>query len=958
MRSLFAIGLLFLAQCSLGQNTIGLPRVLNFGKSDFHGGPQTWDIAQGENGEMFFGNNEGLLSFNGVYWKLYPLPNKTIMRSLAIGGDSIFVGGQGELGYFLPDARGYLQYHSLLPLVPERYRQFADVWDIERWNGGIYFRAMDRIFELRNQTIMVYPAVSEWLYLKQVGNRLLAQDKERGLFEFRRDAWVPLKGNSLLKNEILTGQMSPATDTIKLVSLKGNLFALVGDSLRSLPGAPKGFLKSDVYAAMPISDQATVLGTTAEGCVVVNQQGQVIQRLARSEGLQNNNVLCVYLDRNGNIWTGLNLGISCIAYSAAVKYINPNKDNGVAGFSSRIFNQYLYIASSDGAYRVSLKAQPDLSFVKGDFEPIRNSSGQAWRLDEVNQQLLMGHNTGTYLIRDNEARMISPDASWLFLPMSKVAPSPEILAGTYTGLKLLEDQQGNFRDLGNLKGTYESLRFLAMDNDGRIWASHPYRGIYLLTLAPDRKSYAARLFTDKEGLPSTLGNHVFRINNRVIFATEKGPYEFDPAQQRFIPSPYLYGLLGQTPLRYLQEDEEGNIWFCSGKQLAVIRSASLAKPREARIIYFPELTGQILSGFEAIYPYNSQNIFVAAEKGVILLNFDKYLRAKQPLGVLFSEIRAFGKTDSALFGGHADSAAQSRKIHLPYQLNSLHFEYSSPAYGMVSNIEYSFQLEGYQNEWSAWTPKTEKDYTNLPSGKYVFRVKARTNLGNESPVASYSFIVMPPWYLSIWAFGAYALLFAALVWSVNRWQQRKLQEQQRLFEEKQRQLNTLHQLELEKNEKAIIQLQNEKLANEVKFKNLELADTSLHLVERSDALAKVKEELQKLYRSSGEHPDLKKAIRMVAEMEKNSADWDKFAASFDEMNNDFLKKLRQRYPKLTNTDLKLSAYLQMNLSSKEIAQLMNTSLRGVEIGRYRLRKKLQIPTEQSIADFLNAVVKD
>jgi DNA-directed RNA polymerase specialized sigma24 family protein len=186
--------------------------------------------------------------------------------------------------------------------------------------------------------------------------------------------------------------------------------------------------------------------------------------------------------------------------------------------------------------------------------------------------------------------------------------------------------------------------------------------------------------------------------------------------------------------------------------------------------------------------------------------------------------------------------------------------------------------------------------------------------------------------------------------------QRKLTRQKRIFEEKQEQLRVLHQLEIEKNEKEIIRLQNAKLANEVSFKNKELADTTLHLVERSDALNKVKDTLQRLYKNDSGNSDLKKALHLLNDIEKNDADWDKFAASFDEINNDFLKKLRNKFPGLTHNDQKLCAYLQLNLSSKEIAQLLNISIRGVEISRYRLRKKLGIPTEKAIGDFLNEVI--
>jgi DNA-binding CsgD family transcriptional regulator len=161
----------------------------------------------------------------------------------------------------------------------------------------------------------------------------------------------------------------------------------------------------------------------------------------------------------------------------------------------------------------------------------------------------------------------------------------------------------------------------------------------------------------------------------------------------------------------------------------------------------------------------------------------------------------------------------------------------------------------------------------------------------------------------------------------------------------------VHQLELEKNEKEIMRLQNEQLINEMMFKNKELAETGMHLVERSDALIKVREELQKLYKNTKENHDIKKTLQMLNDIEKNNANWEKFATHFDEINDNFLKNLKTGYPGLTNNDLKLCTYLQLNLASKEIAQMMNISTRGIEISRYRLRKKLGIPTETTLSEF-------
>src|SRR4029079_4750831 len=133
----------------------------------------------------------------------------------------------------------------------------------------------------------------------------------------------------------------------------------------------------------------------------------------------------------------------------------------------------------DGAYvaPLSLSAK-DLSFSKGDFLKIKNSAGQGWRLDEVNHQLLMGHHNGSFLIRNKElVQLTNTSGAWLFLPTSSVFPSQNVLVGTYGGLIMLDYKDNNFTSLGELKGMNESLRFMAIDNNNVVWASHPYRGV-------------------------------------------------------------------------------------------------------------------------------------------------------------------------------------------------------------------------------------------------------------------------------------------------------------------------------------------------------------------------------------------------------------------------------------------------------------------------------------------------
>jgi hypothetical protein len=297
-----------------------------------------------------------------------------------------------------------------------------------------------------------------------------------------------------------------------------------------------------------------------------------------------------------------------------------------------------------------------------------------------------------------------------------------------------------------------------MDNE-RIWISHPYKGIYQVQL--DGNVTRTKNYTQQAGLKSAQGNYIFKIRNAIILATENGVFEYDQNADSFKPSGFYNDLFPGKNIRYMREDEAGNIWFVYDDVIGVV-DMSVSKPQ---VIYFPELSNKFVSGFEHIFPLNKNNIFIGGDKGFYHINYEQYKNIKYPLRVQITAVKLINSKDSVLFGGYSgevndDSPGiNEKRQQVEYASNSLHFEFASPVYAQQSNIEYSYFLEGFDRTWSAFSKKTQKDYTNLPAGTYSFKVKARNNLGAESPIGTFTFSIMPPWYQSRLAYLLYFLLF-------------------------------------------------------------------------------------------------------------------------------------------------------------------------------------------------------
>ncbi len=939
------------------QNTIGLPDVINYPKKTYAAGLQNWDIKQDKNNIIYVANNEGVLTFDGKFWNLLPLPNKTIVHSVAIGENNmIYAGGQDEMGYFSPAANGVLEYHSIIHLVQPKDQSFGDVWDIVVNKKDVFFRTNQKIFRLTNNSVAVYEAPGEWSFLGLCRDQLYAQDSKNGLMLLKNNIWQPIYGNVNLPNsDPVTAVLPLNTDSIIVTTLKSGIYVGSKNVLSKLNYPLINSIANErIYSATLVANNWLALATNNAGVFIIDLKGQLIQKFSGKEGLQNNNVLSIFLDRQHNLWLGLNNGIDFIAYNSAIKHINPSIIDG-SGYTMLANKDKLYAGTSAGLFYTQLQSAEDLSFSKGLFLPVANTGGQVWNLAEINGQILLGQHEGAYLVKDNTATaLVTKTGFWNFEPQSAVFPSERIICGNYLGLTFFDFKNNSFSEAETIPDFNETSRFLKIDKLGNIWVSHPYHGVYKLVPTSSTK-YKISLYTAKNGLPSTLNNHIYKIKNEVIAATEKGIYSYNASKDRFEPSPYYLNLLGQQSIRYMKEDTDGNIWFIHEKQLGVVDLSSLNKT----VIYFPELNNKILSGFEFIYTLNMYNIFVGGENGFFHINFDKYKKTIPALQIGIRSVKITDVKDSILFGGYfSNSIGENKKTSkssISKSWKSIRFEFSSPLFGQQDNLEYSYRLTNYSRNWSDWSNRTDKEFSNLPAGNYSFEVKARNNLGNESEVKSYSFNIRPPWYQSRIALALYILLIAGGLFILVKWQKKKFEQQQKKYEEEQKKQQYLYQLEIDKTEKELIALRNAKLQAEVDFKNTELATSAMHLVQKGELLTSMKTELNqvlKVVENDQATAELKKLVKTLVDDDKMDKDWEHFAQHFDKVHNDFVEKLKAKHPKVTGNEIKLCAYLRMNLSTKEIAQLMNISVRGIEISRYRLRKKLNLETSDNLFKYL------
>jgi hypothetical protein len=582
-----------------------------------------------------------------------------------------------------------------------------------------------------------------------------------------------------------------------------------------------------------------------------------------------------------------------------------------------------------------------------------------------NQEILVGHHTGVLTINGKGTSISNEPGAWVFL-IPKNYPD-KLIEGTYSGLQLFSWENGTWKWKKKLKGFNESARVMAEDDAGNLWVTHGYKGAFRLRLNLDADSIQDVHYYGKDkGFPSNLLINVFKVRNELLFTSEDGVFKYNPISDNFTKDEMFTTLLQpSSQIWYIQEDAFGNIYFAGSEHMGVLRKNAIGE-YALEDNSFNKIRRYLNDDLINITILQNNDVLFGAKDGFIHFDPNKKSPVNSNFKTLIRRVSITSHGDSAFFKGNfneggyiVDHQLEGAESKIPYVNNSLYFTFAAPSYEGNSERAYQFYLENYDRGWSEWSAQTQKEYTNLKEGNYIFHVRARNSNGQTSQEALFRFSVAPPWYRSLLAYGLYSITIITLLFFAFNVVDRKYQREQKILEEKQQQELDEKEIEIEKiaqqSLEEITRLQNEKLESDLRHMNNELGTATMHLLNKNEFITGIKNQLKHIIKRNAQEESRKELMQITKDIENNisaDSDWEHFQFHFDRVHGDFTNRFKGAFPGLSPQEIKLSAYLRMNLSTKEIAQLLNISVRGVEISRYRLRKKLHLDRNQNLQDFI------
>ncbi|GAB3712637.1 hypothetical protein GCM10027592_51250 [Spirosoma flavus] len=910
------------------------PELVHYTRQSYGAYNQNWGAAQHPKTRfIYFANSKGLLEFDGSNWKVYELPRKQRVRSVAIDSEGrIFTGALGEFGYWFPGTNGVLTYHSLVPLIGEKQFLQEEIWNILITKQGVLFQSFAFVYRYEQGRMHFLPPPATILFIHSVHDRLLLEVMGKGLYELKGQNYKLINGSEFLGRETVT-TILPLGDQKILVGTDRTVYSYDGSQFRPFNQQLNRLLQHDqLNRGVLIKQDLYAFGTLLNGVFITNADGQIRYHLNQKTGLQNNTVLSLRSDVDGNLWAGLDKGIDMINLSSPVRYFSDIDGNLGTPYDIARYGNTLYLGTNQGVYQKSLE-KPDTQF-----SLIQGTQGQVWDLAVVDNQLLCGHNKGTFRIEGTQAQLLSNVTGGWVLDRMKKHPD-KLIQGTYTSLCLYQkDQQGKWTFLNKVSGFQGPVRQLNEDDSGNIWVNKASNlGLQRIRLSDDLTRAVAVTDYGSDKIHGSALN-LCRVQKRIIVTSTEGLQLYDEANDRFVPASRIYPWA---------ENNIRKIFPMTDSSLFLLRqdgTVGWTKTNGRVSADVPVQTNQWVEDYEKIADLDADYVAFCRENGFALVPRNELQRPLRsvPAPVIRMITTVDEQEERNVFWGTQSGTTLS----FAHDQSNLLITFSTPYY--TQPVKYSYWLENSTRAWSPLTTSHQKEFNSLPPGHYVFHLKS-----NLSPVEStLSFEIRPPWFWTTWSKLVYLILLTGFCGLLYVLHLRRVDSQQKRLKKR---METKLRRQEEKSQREIILLQKEQLEQGLIQKSEELANSTMVLIQKNELLLQLKEELNKTKtKLNGRLPsdDFGRINTLIDTNISSEQDWKIFETNFNKVHEQFLKRLFEQYPDLGQGDLKLAAYLRMNLSTKEIAQLLNITHRSVELKRYRLRKKLNLEADTNLSEFM------
>ena len=767
-----------LADKGNGQSFSGLPDVQNYTPQEYQAHRQNWQITQAPNGVLYFANGKGLLSFNGEEWKLTMMPNRGHVRSLDVDNNGIvYVGANNDFGKLVTDSSEERKFQSFLPLIDSIDHNFGRVRKTICTPEGTYFQAYQRIFRIENGEVKTWQFESTIYRIFYVHNQLYAIDLEKGLLLLKNDEFISAnQGSFLIQTRVST--MLPFGKNLLIGTRNNGLF--IYDHQRFIPfktEADPVFKNYGLYEGLiSIDDKIVMITDSRNGIYILNKNGTIEGFINQSTGVASVDVLTIFEDQYSSLWIGSQEGLARIDHNSPYSIYDDRLRLEGTIQSITSFEDQIYAASSEGLVKINAGQ------LEGTISEVGKIDSYCWEIEQWKDQLIIASSRGAFALKGNEMLTLQGGNQFASAISKSQYDTSSVILALDDGLSYQKWNGTYWFELGRINGVSGAVRDVIEDEKGVFWLKTRSNGIFRFKMPVQNGNvnfdeFISQHFDQQKGLPQGE-NNIFKIDDQLLVRSEQDSlYIFDRLIDRFVNTTnwgekfdFKRGLVlpktkEQDGIFWLDYFVDGKKWLLRAEKKLDGTYAIEKYPFSSKMLNFKDPFGN------EVFHADKDHLWFGGMKGILQVDLDKLVTNSKPLPLLITEVRS---SEAPLF----ISGTRLNNNEIAFQHNDLNFKFSSPFYQNKEYLQYAIFLEGYDKGWSEWTSVANKSYTNLPSGDYSFKVKAKNDFENLSEIAVYSFRIKPPWFATTWAVISYFFLTVFLIWTIIYLRSAKLRKEQ------------------------------------------------------------------------------------------------------------------------------------------------------------------------------------
>ncbi len=869
----------------------GVPPLKKFTPVEYHNTGKIWDIHSAPNGIAYMAADKGLLEYDGKNWRHFT-GSDGFTRSVFVVNDSlIYTGSDLDFGIWNKNKHQGFDYKSLYPFQKDLQDINEEFWEIHQFQDDVLFVSSQSIYIYKNHQLVKIAAPSVFISSFWVNDSLYFSDKDNGLFVFDGLSLKKVQGFPASANTETFGAYQ-TEDGLVIVTRDAGLFLHADGNLMPLNNDLSDKLKkAKVFCFEQVGDEHIAFGTVLKGLYIADLDGNIIHHVNRHKGLPSNTILSLHYSPSGTLWLGMDYGVSSLDLTNNVTTFYDYRGDFGTGYTATLKDDIFFLGTNQGLYSSTWDdLSNNMEFFQ--FELIPETEGQVWSLAKIEGHLFMGHDKGLFTIDGKTVEQISDREGVLTI----IPYKDFILTGNYNGISIFQKSGNTWLFKNKIDHIFGSCNQLIVEDDDVLWINIPNFGVIRAVLDKDLNPAERLIFS----LEIFNGKDVFLIKNDegIHVLTDQHQYTYNNSNREFI------------------------------------------KKDQAKA--FPRIKDQLAGVFLPVALHPDYE-FLPIYNGFAL----QYIRpgeetVRESHTLILRKMEAFNNHNRVMLYPGA---------RVPYQLNNVHLEIIVPN---LKDVLYQYKLKDARS-WSEWQHDNTIELLGLKHGSYTLALRALIN-DQITEEMFISFRVSAPWYFKWYAFMIYLVLMGLIIYFIFSWQKISLKKQKKMMLIKEqnslRQQTEKHKQQIMLLEQKRLQIEYDQIKQQLKNKTIELANKAKDNEEKNRLLLNLKEKCEKAQQNPALFEMKWREMQRILDSYLKTQD-KTFEIQMDELHQEFFGRLKEKFPDLSNNDLRMCAYLKIGLNSKEIAELLNIQPSSFYISRSRLRKKLSLKPEEDLYSFLN-----